>query len=114
MSHGDSFTKSACRISQITIAYRGHPYSGCDKWRAVTLKKILKLKPELVITSSSNSATVYGGGDTAAAWGKGQAQTYRTLQQGGTKVLTLLDTPWPKNNAVDCAAKYPNKLSACG
>ncbi|WP_232107638.1 MULTISPECIES: acyltransferase family protein [Streptomyces] len=108
-----SFTKNACKVAQITIEYNGGPYSTCDDWRAVTLDKILKLEPELVITSSSNSAKLYGGGDMGEAWEKGQAETYRMLQQGRTQVLTLLDTPWPKNNAVDCAVAHPDSLSSC-
>ncbi|MEV5727141.1 acyltransferase family protein [Streptomyces pharetrae] len=108
-----SFTKNACKVAQITIEYNGGPYSTCDDWRATTLEKILKMEPELVITSSSNSAKLYGDGDMAEAWGKGQAETYRRLQQGRTQVLTLLDTPWPKNNAVDCAVAHPDSLGSC-
>ncbi|MFF4789240.1 acyltransferase family protein [Streptomyces sp. NPDC001276] len=108
-----SFTKNACKVAQITIEYNNGPYSTCDNWRKVTLEKIRKMEPELVITSSSNSAKLWGEGDTATAWGKGQAETYRMLQQGRTKVLTLLDTPWPKNNAVDCAVAHPDSLSSC-
>lgn len=107
------FTKNACKVSQITIEYNGGPYSTCDNWRAVTIDKIRKLEPELVITSNSNSAKLHGDGDIAAAWGEGQAETYRMLQQGRTRVLSLLDTPWPKNNAVDCAMAQPNSLSSC-
>ncbi|KRV48120.1 acyltransferase [Wenjunlia vitaminophila] len=108
-----SFTKSACKISEITIEYNDRPYSTCDNWRAATIKKVRGLNPELVITSNSNVAKVYGGGDTAAAWGEGQARTYRQLQQGRTQVVTLLDNPWPKNNAADCAAEHPTNLSSC-
>jgi peptidoglycan/LPS O-acetylase OafA/YrhL len=108
-----SYTKNACKVSQITIDLNGSPYSTCDDWRAVTLDKIRELEPDLVITSNSNSAKLSGGGDMAAAWGKGQAETYRMLQQGRTQVLTLLDTPWPKSNAVDCAVANPTDLSAC-
>ncbi|MFJ5778754.1 acyltransferase family protein [Streptomyces sp. NPDC093094] len=108
-----SFTKNACKVSQITIEYNKGPYSTCDDWREVTIEKILKMEPELVITSSSNSAKLWGDGDTATAWGKGQAETYRMLQKGRTQVMTILDTPWPKNNAVDCATAHPGDLSAC-
>ncbi|MYX95294.1 acyltransferase family protein [Streptomyces sp. SID486] len=108
-----SFTKNACKVAQITIEYNKGPYSTCDDWRKVTIKKIRKMKPELVITSSSNSAKLWGDGDMATAWGKGQAETYRMLQRGRTRVMTILDTPWPKNNAVDCATAHSSDLSAC-
>ncbi|WP_203721579.1 acyltransferase family protein [Streptomyces coelicoflavus] len=108
-----SLTKNACKVAQITIEYNKGPYSTCDDWRAVTLDKILKMDPDLVITGSSNSAKLWGEGDTATEWGKGQAETYRRLHQDGIQVLTLLDNPWPKNNAVDCAVAHPNDLSAC-
>ncbi|MFJ6681405.1 acyltransferase family protein [Streptomyces werraensis] len=108
-----SFTKNACKVSQITIAYNNGPYSSCDDWREVTIDKIRAMEPELVVTSSSNSAKLWGEGDTATEWGKGQAETYRILQQGRTRVLTLLDNPWPKNNAVDCAVANPDDLSEC-
>ncbi|MFI0805938.1 acyltransferase family protein [Streptomyces echinatus] len=108
-----SLTKNACKVAQITIEYNKGPYSTCDDWRKVTIEKILKMKPELVITSSSNSAKLWGDGDIAEAWGKGQAETYRILQHGRTRVMTILDTPWPKNNAVDCATAHSRDLSAC-
>ncbi|MFE1444668.1 acyltransferase family protein [Streptomyces sp. NPDC058739] len=108
-----SFTKNACKVSQITIAYNNGPYATCDAWRQVTIDKIRKMQPELVITSSSQSAKLWGEGDIAEVWGKGQAETYRMLQQGRTRVLTLLDTPWPKNNSVDCAVANPDDLASC-
>ncbi|MFG3380657.1 acyltransferase family protein [Streptomyces sp. NPDC047999] len=108
-----SLTKNACKVSQITIEYNGGPYSTCDAWREVTLKRILEMKPELVITSNSNSAKLWGEGDTATAWGKGQAETYRTFKENGIPVVTLLDNPWPKNNAVDCAVANPDDLGSC-
>ncbi|WP_432149060.1 acyltransferase family protein [Streptomyces sp. bgisy029] len=108
-----SFTKNACKVSQVTIEWQNGPYSTCDDWRAETIKKIQKLEPELVITSSSNSAELYGEGDLGKEWGKGQAETYRMLQRGRTQVLTVLDNPWPKNNAVDCVAVNPEDLASC-
>jgi peptidoglycan/LPS O-acetylase OafA/YrhL len=108
-----SFTKNACKVAQITIEWNKGPYSTCDNWRKVTLEKIREMEPELVITSSSNSAKLWGEGDLGEEWGKGQAETYRMLQQGRTQVLTLLDNPWPKNNAVDCANANSGNLGAC-
>ncbi|MFE4665353.1 acyltransferase family protein [Streptomyces sp. NPDC056716] len=108
-----SFTKNACKVSQITIEWEGGPYSTCDDWRDVTIGKIQEMEPELVITSSSNSAKLYGEGDLGDAWGEGQAETYRMLQQGRTQVLTLLDNPWPKNNTVDCVSANPGDLASC-
>ncbi|SFD33994.1 acyltransferase family protein [Streptomyces aidingensis] len=110
-----SFTKNACKISRITIELNGGPYATCDTWRAETLGRILELEPDLVITSNSNSAKLYGEGqdDLGTAWGKGQAETYRVLGRGGIRVLTLLDNPWPKSNAVDCAVANPGRLSSC-
>lgn len=108
-----SFTKNACKVAQITIEYNNAPYSTCDTWRATTIDKIRKMQPDLVITSSSQSAKLWGEGDMAEVWGSGQAETYRMLQQGRTRVLTLLDTPWPKNNSVDCAVAHPEDLATC-
>ncbi|MEU5719074.1 acyltransferase family protein [Streptomyces sp. NPDC020403] len=108
------FTKNSCKVSQITIEGNpGQPYATCDTWRDVSIEKIRKMQPELVITSSSQSAKLWGDGDIAEVWGKGQAETYRMLQQGRTRVLTLLDSPWPKSNAVDCAVAHPDDLAAC-
>jgi peptidoglycan/LPS O-acetylase OafA/YrhL len=108
-----SYTKNACKVSQITIEWNKGPYSTCDDWRKTTIEKIRTMQPELVITSSSQSAKLWGEGDMAEVWGKGQAETYRMLQQGRTQVLTLLDTPWPKNNSVDCAQANPSDLASC-
>jgi hypothetical protein len=43
----------------------------------------------------------------------GDAATLQEIQDTGAQVVTILDTPWPKSDAVDCAAEHALALEKC-
>lgn len=109
-----SMTKSSCKVSAVTTVYQGKPYASCDQWRTKELARIRSLHPALVITSSSDAADLaQPSGDQRRQWTAGFEQTYRELEKSGAEVVALLDTPWPKGDAVDCAGTHPLELERC-
>lgn len=109
-----SMTKASCKVAEVTILNGGGPYSACDRWRAKAVARIHALHPALVIASSSDAGTpVRPADDPLRQWTAGFETTYRALAQDGTRVTALLDTPWPKADAVDCAATHPLHLDRC-
>ncbi|WP_229702525.1 acyltransferase family protein [Streptomyces albiflavescens] len=109
-----SLTKASCKVAAVTIIQGGKPYVSCDAWRSRALAKIKDLRPSLVIVSSSDA------GDPAQpmsnplqGWTAGFRDTFRTLAGTGAQVAAILDTPWPKGDAVDCAALHPLRLGRC-
>lgn len=109
-----SMTKASCKVATVTTVYQGRPYVSCDRWRTAQLARIRALRPALVITSSSDSADLARpSGDPRRQWTDGFARTYRELARSGAEVLAVVDTPWPKEDAVDCAGTHPLDLERC-
>ncbi|WP_127358199.1 acyltransferase family protein [Actinacidiphila soli] len=109
-----SLTKASCKTAAVTIIRNGNPYTSCDTWRNKAIAKINGLHPALVIVSSSEAGTpAQPMKNSLQGWTDGFRNTFQRLGTSGTRVAALLDTPWPKVDAVDCAAAHPLKLKSC-
>ncbi|MDF6044432.1 acyltransferase [Streptomyces sp. JH14] len=109
-----ALAKASCKVAWVTTKYQNGPYTTCDTWRKKAVAKIQAAHAGVVITSSSNTIVPWKPeADWHAQWLNGYATTYRALQKGGAKVVTLLDTPSPKGNAVDCVSNHSDDLSRC-
>jgi len=106
--------KASCKVAWITGKFQNARYAACDTWREKAVARIEAAHPAVVITSSSDVVSTWKPeADVNAQWRKGFTTTYRALQKGGTKVVALLDTPWPHGNAVDCVSNHSDDLSRC-
>lgn len=109
-----SLTKASCKVAAVTTVLHGKPYKSCDEWRNKAIAKINELRPSLVIVSSSEAGTpVRAMSDPLQQWSAGFQDTFQALARTGAQVTAILDTPWPKTDAVDCAASYPLRLGRC-
>ncbi|WP_405816667.1 acyltransferase family protein [Streptomyces sp. NBC_01390] len=109
-----SLTKASCKAAEVTLRRSGGPYAACDTWRARAITRITALRPDLVIVSSSDAGDpMYPESDLVQQWTDGFRKTFGTLARSGARVAALLDTPWPKTDAVDCAALYSLRLDRC-
>ncbi|MDX3853520.1 acyltransferase family protein [Streptomyces sp. AK02-01A] len=109
-----SLTKASCKVAAVTIVSSGKPYESCDTWRSKAVARINELHPSLVIVSSSDAGTpVRAMDDPLQGWTDGFRETFQALAKSGARVTAILDTPWPKVDAVDCAASHPLRLERC-
>ncbi|WP_369037830.1 acyltransferase family protein [Streptomyces adonidis] len=109
-----SWTKSSCKAAKVTLRRFDGPYAECDVWRARAIERIAALRPDLVIVSSSDAGDpLHPEPDPVQQWTNGLRTTYEALGASGAEVVALLDTPWPKTDAVDCAALYSLRLDRC-
>ncbi|MER5554600.1 acyltransferase family protein [Streptomyces sp. NPDC002793] len=109
-----SFTKASCKVADLTVVNGRKPYTACDTWRADAVARIRSLRPDLVLASSSDAGSpARPGADPLQQWITGFESTFRDLGASGARVAALLDTPWPKGDPVDCAARNSLQLHAC-
>ncbi|MFI8790342.1 acyltransferase family protein [Streptomyces sp. NPDC055105] len=109
-----SMTKASCKAATVTTLNAHRPYATCDRWRADALARIEKLRPSLVLVSSSDAGTpATTMRDPLAGWTDGYVRTFRRLAPSGARVVALLDTPWPREDVLDCAAIHPLHLRDC-
>lgn len=92
------------------------PYDECVQWRDRALERIGELRPELVITSSTN----YTFGDPVGrftdrdqVWADGWAGTVARLRAGGSQVVLIGDVPWLPSTVVDCLAVHLGDARTC-
>ncbi|MER6418570.1 acyltransferase family protein [Streptomyces sp. NPDC001137] len=109
-----SLTKASCKVADVTIVSDHRPYTACDTWRSNALIRITTLRPDLVVVSSSDAADpARPAADPLRQWTTGFESTFRSLGASGVPVAALLDTPWPKGDPIDCAARNSLQLHVC-
>ncbi|MGX1561954.1 acyltransferase family protein [Streptomyces sp. NPDC055506] len=109
-----SLTKASCKVADVTINSGHKPYTACDTWRSHAIARIRTLRPDLVVVSSSDAGDpARPAADLLHQWTTGFESTFRGLGASGARVAALLDTPWPKGDPIDCAARNSLQLRAC-
>jgi peptidoglycan/LPS O-acetylase OafA/YrhL len=108
-----SWTKSACPIADYDIysTELHRPYNECIEWRERTIKKIIALKPNLVLIGQSDSVPGTAAGNVD--WAENTVRTIRRLQAESIPVGYILDTPYPGINVPECVANNLDDVGAC-
>lgn len=104
-------TKSACPFGAMTTGLEGGVYDACVEWNATLLDELLKIRPELIVTSSSTTnLPVDPSGASLSEFQRtdlyveGLRRSIETLMASGLDVVLLADTPRPKGDIPECLA----------
>ncbi len=116
-----SLTKSGCPAADITPnnSTIKRDYTECPAWRANALARILKERPNVVVTTgiSGYSQTINGQRTNGAAaeeqLREGWVRTLRELVPLSRRVVVLRDTPEPSRDPVDCVSANLDNLDRC-
>ena len=108
-----SLTKSACSAVDVPRPDQGaYKNSECEKWRENSIKRIQKLQPVAVITSSFQHFTAPRGFSSRAQWwNEGQRRLLSDLQGSSKNIIYISDTPHPLRDIPNCLAT--KELSKC-
>jgi hypothetical protein len=89
-------------------------YTECDVWRERALVEVEKLRPSLVVLSSSEMHQASKAArDTDAEWERAWSGTLRRIRASEAEVVLINDTPRPEGNAVECVSSHLTDLTAC-
>ncbi|SDT77632.1 acyltransferase family protein [Actinoplanes derwentensis] len=113
-----NFTRSSCSPAGIAVDERRarSRYLECDRWRADVLARIARLRPALLVVSSSvNYRQVLTGApaDPDAVWQTGWVRTLAVLKRAAGQVVLLGDTPFLKVAPADCLSSNATNVSGC-
>jgi hypothetical protein len=108
-----SLTKSACSAVDVPRPDQGaYKNSECEKWRENSIKRIQKIQPDAVITSSFQYFTAPRGYSSRAQWwNEGQRRLLSDLQGSSRNLIYISDTPHPLRDIPNCLAT--KDLSSC-
>lgn len=108
-----NWTKSGCPPQELTTfnAQLNRPYTECDTWRALTLRRIAALRPTVVIVAGADDEAP---NVSPTAYAEATVSTVRTLQRTTTaKIVYLEDPPYPGYNVASCVAAHLDDVKAC-
>lgn len=110
------FAKSACPF---TAARRGGADGeNCHAWGESVMRKVLAMKPDLVIASHRHSTALPPGETKGAphdrdAMQAGLVDYWSTLTKADIPVVALLDNPSPDKVVYECVAQHSKDLTRC-
>ncbi|WP_345607261.1 SGNH hydrolase domain-containing protein, partial [Streptomonospora salina] len=113
-----TFTKSACGFTVADLeSGTGGPYDACKRYNRAVLDELTGgLHPELVFTSSSSMADGYGAAspeDGRAAIAAGMNRLWSPLEDAGTDVVAIRDTPTTRTRLPECVSLHKDDLAQC-
>ena len=112
-------TKSACPFTAAQVTMGDKVWKDCHAWGKAALREILKIKPEVVVTSQGRGSALPDGAGAATpptrqAMARGMATYWRTLTAAGIHVVALLDNPVPTDAPVyECVSQHLDALDRC-
>lgn len=95
-------TKSGCSLSTSPRP----DYLTCESWNKLIIPKIIKYKPDVVLTKANNTQT----GNT---YDFGMIEKFRELNANNIKVFAIRDTPYFNYNVPDCIRKLGRNAEKC-
>ena len=100
------FTKSSCPMVDQDFFYSriGRVYTECSRWRKDVLQEISKLKPDLVLISSSDNA-----GFSEKEWSDGSMRVLQSISSTVSHIYVLRATPHLPFDGPDCLAEYSSR-----
>jgi hypothetical protein len=110
-------TKSACSVAS-TLVYLPalkRPYHECVQWRQYAINRIRALRPSMVVMSSNGGGALPVGatGDADQVWVDAWQASIRSVAAPSTRLVLLLDTPWPHGNVPDCISAHLSDAREC-
>ena len=113
--------RSGCDFTDAMLVRKGEPWEACRGWGRAALREILRIDPDLVITTTQKSSALADGTSDVAdrseqAMVDGLASYWRTITDAGIPMATLLDNPEPSprvNPVYECVAQHLDDLTEC-
>nr|WP_276202962.1 acyltransferase family protein [Jiangella muralis] len=117
----ETYTKSSCGFFSVEVTTAaGAPYTSCRDWNEALLDRLTGPdRPDLVVTSGSNSYRVWEDGreldDDASAdrLADGLRDSWQAVRDAGVELVVLENTPWLEQDPAECVSAKPDRLTEC-
>jgi len=108
-----AMVKPACPVADVEELVNSRlkrHYVECTQWRRAMLRRIVAMRPQLVILSSYDRYVAADGersqyGVTPAAWRDGLRRTYQTLSRAGINTVVIRDVPYAGFDVPACLSR---------
>jgi peptidoglycan/LPS O-acetylase OafA/YrhL len=106
-----AMVKPACPVSdmpELVNARLKRYYTECTEWRRAQLRRIVAIRPALVLLSSYDHYLGIGGSDwkvTPTSWRDGLRRTYGVLSRAGITTIAIRDVPQAGFDVPGCLSR---------
>lgn len=112
-----AMVRNGCPFSVSPASSMDTTYTNCSEQNKVSLQKILKLHPEMVVisgmTPDAYSAALHWTWKNPSDLVDGYVALIKPLADAGIKVSVILDNPYPAISAPDCVAQHGSASQMC-
>ena len=119
-----NLTKTGCPTVTIGVTNPnlGRRYTECDDWRASAIKRVVEMRPTIVLIANAHTYNVIVGSadpltDTSDVavreWHDGLLRTLGALGPSGARLVVLEDTPRPFVDVPRCLVKFIDTPARC-
>jgi len=120
-----AMVKPACPVADVATLVNWRlkrQYTECTQWRRSMLRRIVTIRPDMVILSSYDHYVARDGEAsdtrvTPAAWRDGLRRTYSLLSKAGINTVAIRGTPRPGFDVPSClsrrASRAPFRMKPC-
>jgi peptidoglycan/LPS O-acetylase OafA/YrhL len=108
--------KGACPfMSAPALRGRGEePYTSCTAWNRSLLDRLVKERPDYVVTSHGSWLAADANGEPSVdAMAAGMRRSWQELDEVGTKVILMANNGGPTRDMMACVDENREKLSVC-
>jgi hypothetical protein len=110
--------KAGCPVADVLVTRHGSPYQTCVTWRHNTERQIARMKPALVIATSSEyvgSARPVAGvpGGYGSTWLNGVQATFKNLTHSAQRVVYIPDVPHLQQPGAYCVSNHMSNVRPC-
>jgi peptidoglycan/LPS O-acetylase OafA/YrhL len=111
------FLKDGCTPAS-ALTFKGtttQPYAECTQWRQEALRRMVQLRPAMVVMSGRTGADrpIGTAGPADRAWTAAWLATATAIRETGAVPVILQETPDPGVSVPDCVAANPLALGRC-
>lgn len=119
-----NLTKTGCPTVTlgVTNSNLGRRYTECDTWRANAIRRVVDMRPAIVLIANAHTYNVIVGSadpltDTSDVaireWHDGLLRTLGALRASGASLVVLEDTPRPFADVPRCLVKFIDNPGRC-
>lgn len=112
-----AYVRNGCPFSSAPPASAKTVYSNCSEQNKVTLQKLLKQRPELVVMSSMTpngySKALHWGWPNERVLEDGYVDLMMPLAEAGIQVVVIKDIPYPSRSIPECVLQNGPASSKC-
>ena len=111
------YMKDSCAFADVTVYYRGfgRDFTECDEWKQAVLRRLLLIRPNVVVVSQSGRHHLTGRDISASipVIAQGLRRTWHELSRAGIEIAVMRHTPLQSASVLECLSSADASTEKC-